>query len=291
MVHSSPTWRWCKHGAANRLRCLADVVAVHGRWPTRPEFMVMMSQGNPAAPVEINRDGHMHWAPVHRSGMIYNHLTRMHTQVQGLHQLPPNIVPVPESTRHPFYGMVKDTPTPFELWPRPMVVALAYHAPASEVSHPMTSTTRTTTALIQSYVRRVETQHHAFHACPRIHPVWSFHRDAWRPFGAPFTWSTISDLDLFTVNSRGDRHKDAVKTLWILLTASTLNLIWTQHNKVQYTDASPLLLPHWFELSLLGWMPSVRRKLRLQDRECPIRTSALHVLHTLRDQANYRRLW
>ncbi|RHY71906.1 hypothetical protein DYB34_012972, partial [Aphanomyces astaci] len=260
--------------------------------------------------------------------------------VQGLHQLPPNIVPVPESTRHPFYGMVKDTPTPFELWPRPMVVALAYHAPASEVSHPMTSTTRTTTALIQSYVRRVrrtcrlppplhgdvwlrllfrmlpvncrfaylqverpdaicctygcgqvETQHHAFHACPRIHPVWSFHRDAWRPFGAPFTWSTISDLDLFTVNSRGDRHKDAVKTLWILLTASTLNLIWTQHNKVQYEDANPLPLPQWFELSFLGWMTSVRRWLRLQDHDCPIRTSALHVLHTLRGQANYRRLW
>ncbi|RHY88949.1 hypothetical protein DYB35_009494 [Aphanomyces astaci] len=340
VVHSSPTRRWCKHGAANRLRCLADVVAVHGRWPTRPEFMVMMSQGNPAAPVEINRDGHMHWAPVHRSGMIYNHLTRMHTQVQGLHQLPPNTVPVPESTRHPFYGMVKDTPTPFELWPRPMVVALAYHAPASEVSHPMASTTRTTTALIQSYVRRVrrtcrlppplhgdvwlrllfrmlpvncrfaylqverpdaicctygcgqvETQHHAFHACPQIHPVWSFHRDAWRPFGAPFTWSTISDLDLFTVNSRGDRHKDAVKTLWILLTASTLNLIWTQHNKVQYEDANPLPLPQWFELSFLGWMTSVRRWLRLQDHDCPIRTSALYVLHTLRGQANYRRLW
>ncbi|RLO10915.1 hypothetical protein DYB28_012980 [Aphanomyces astaci] len=138
---------------------------------------------------------------------------------------------------------------------------------------------------------QVETQHHAFHACPRIHPVWSFHRDAWRPFGAPFTWSTISDLDLFTVNSRGDRHKDAVKTLWILLTASTLNLIWTQHNKVQYEDANPLPLPQWFELSFLGWMTSVRRWLRLQDHDCAIRTSALYVLHTLRDQANYRRLW
>ncbi|RHY84713.1 hypothetical protein DYB26_016136 [Aphanomyces astaci] len=73
--------------------------------------------------------------------------------------------------------------------------------------------------------------------------------------------------------------------------ASTLNLIWTQHNKVQYEDASPLPLPQWFELSFLGWMTSVRLWLRLQDHGSPIRISALYVLHTLRGQANYRRLW
>ncbi|ETV67859.1 hypothetical protein H257_15983 [Aphanomyces astaci] len=57
IVNSPPTRRWCSHGACNRLRCLADIVAVHGRWPTRPEFMVMMCQGNPAAPVERGNDG------------------------------------------------------------------------------------------------------------------------------------------------------------------------------------------------------------------------------------------
>ncbi|RLO09020.1 hypothetical protein DYB28_012513, partial [Aphanomyces astaci] len=84
----------------------------------------------------------------------------------------------------------------------------------------------------------------------------------------------------------GDRHKDALQTLWILLTASTLHLIWTEHNKVQYEDKTPLPPTAWNELSFLGWTMSVRRWLRLQDPDCPLRSSVLHVLHTLRAPAN-----
>ncbi|RHY60109.1 hypothetical protein DYB30_005852 [Aphanomyces astaci] len=340
IVNSPPTRRWCSHGAYNQLRCLADIVAVHGRWPTRPEFMVMMCQGNPAAPVERGNDGRMQWAPVYRSGMIYTHLTCVYARVQGLSQLPPLPTPAAPTARHPFYGLAKDVPTPFELWPRRMVLALAYHAPATETHHPMSSTARATAAALHNYVRRVrqtcrlpppvhgdvwlrllfrmlpvncrfaylqverpdviccaygcggvETQHHAFHACPQIHPVWTFHRDAWRCYGVTFSWSTISDLDLFTVNARGHHHQDALKTLWILLIASTLHLIWTEHNKVQYEAATPLPPPAWNELSFLGWKMSVRRWLRLQDPDCPLRSSVLEVLRTLRVQAPYRPLW
>ncbi|RLO13460.1 hypothetical protein DYB28_006399, partial [Aphanomyces astaci] len=91
-----------------------------------------------------------------------------------------------------------------------------------------------------------------------------FHRDAWRCYGVTFSWSTISDLDLFTVNARGHHHQDALKTLWI---------------------------PAWNELSFLGWKMSVRRWLRLQDPDCPLRSSVLEVLRTLRVQAPYRPLW
>ncbi|ETV71808.1 hypothetical protein H257_12952 [Aphanomyces astaci] len=114
----------------------------------------------------------------------------------------------------------------------------------------------------------VETQHHAFHACPLIHRVWAFHSDAWRCYGVTFSWSTISDLDLFTVNARGHHHQDALKTLWILFIASTLHLIWSEHNK----------------LSFLGWKMSVRRWLRLQHPDCALRSSVLEVLQTLRVQ-------
>jgi exonuclease III len=340
IVSTPPTRRWCSYGASNQLRCLADIAAVHGRWPTRPEFMVMMSQGNPAAPVAIGRDGTMQWATVYRSGMIYNHLSCVHTNVLGLNQLPQLATPAPAMTRHPFYGMAKVAPIPFELWPRRMVLALAYHAPLTEGYHPMSSAVRTTTAAIQSYVRRVrqtcripppvqgdvwlrllfcmipvncrfahlqverpdaiccaygcgavETQHHAFHACPQIYSVWSFHRAAWQRYGVSFAWSTMADLDLFTVNERGGHLKDAIKTLWILLTASTLHLIWTKHNKVQYEDATPLPSYAWNELSFVGWTMSVRRWLRLQDPDCPLRSSVLRVLHALRSSANYRPLW
>ncbi|KAF0712012.1 Aste57867_4939 [Aphanomyces stellatus] len=95
----------------------------------------------------------------------------------------------------------------------------------------------------------------------------------------------------FSVNANGDRLKDALKTLWTLLTAATLHLIWTQHNLVQYEDAGALPPRAWTELSFLGWMASVRRWLRLQDPDCPVRSSALNVLATLRVQGGYRALW
>ncbi|KAF0702722.1 hypothetical protein As57867_007729, partial [Aphanomyces stellatus] len=138
---------------------------------------------------------------------------------------------------------------------------------------------------------QVETQHHAFHACAHVSPVWAFHRNAWSRFGVSFGWSTISDLDRFSVNVHGDRHKDALKTLWALLTASTLHLIWSERNKAQFEDAAVLPRRVWLELSFLGWMTSVRRWLRLQDPACPTRASALDVLAQLRVQAPYRPLW
>ncbi|KAF0706607.1 hypothetical protein As57867_006709, partial [Aphanomyces stellatus] len=170
IVDAPPIRRWCSHGVANRLRCLSDIAAVHGRWPSRSEFIVMMSQGNPPAPVHLGRDGRMCRAPVRRSGMVYNHLTAVYHQVNRPHQAGPPIPPVAPAARHAFYAMVKGVPTPFELWPRDMVIALGYHAPATPVRHPMTSTTRTTTAALRGYIRRVR------RTCRLPPPV---HGDVW----------------------------------------------------------------------------------------------------------------
>ncbi|ETW06592.1 hypothetical protein H310_02810 [Aphanomyces invadans] len=93
------------------------------------------------------------------------------------------------------------------------------------------------------------------------------------------------------VNQVGDPHKEALGILWRLLVGATLHLIWAQHNKVQYEDATPLPYLAWTELSFLGWMTSVRRWLRLQDPDCPVRSSVVCVLHNLRVQAAYRFLW
>ncbi|KAF0717289.1 Aste57867_2386 [Aphanomyces stellatus] len=135
---------------------------------------------------------------------------------------------------------------------------------------------------------QVESQRHAFHECATIITVWTFHQDAWSRFGVSFSWLAISDFDRFSVNANGDRLKDALKTLWTLLTAATLHFIWTQHNLVQYDDAGALPRRAWTELSFLGWMASVRRWLRLQDPNYPIRSSALDVL---RVQGGYHALW
>ncbi|KAF0700476.1 Aste57867_9005 [Aphanomyces stellatus] len=116
-------------------------------------------------------------------------------------------------------------------------------------------------------------------------------RPRWCRFGVTFSWSTISDVDLFSVNEYGDRLKAALKTLWALLTAAVLHLNWTEHNKVQYDGASALSCHVWNELSFLSWTASVRQWLRLQDPDCPVRSSAFEVMATQRVQGGYRALW
>ncbi|ETV89773.1 hypothetical protein H310_15398, partial [Aphanomyces invadans] len=170
VVTTPPTRRWCMYGVANGLHSLHGIVAVHGRWPTRQEFISMMSQDNRAARVELGSDGSMQWAPVYRAVMLYNHLTAVHQAIPQGHQDPPPTTPAAPMSRHPFYGLVKDTPQPFELWPRTMVLALAHHAPVADMPHPMASSARTTPADLRGYVRRVR------RVCRQLPPL---HGDVW----------------------------------------------------------------------------------------------------------------
>ena len=149
-----------------------------------------------------------------------------------------------------------------------------------------------TTAVCCAYgCGAIETEHHAFHQCHHVYPVWLFHAKAWRCYGVNFSWSTISNLDLFYVNQRGAPMKDAVFLIWSLLTASTLYTIWTQHNAVQYDNKNPLPSTAWEELTFLGWTASLRRWLRLQDPDSCDRVAVLDVLGILKSQPNYRVLW
>ncbi|KAF0708723.1 hypothetical protein AaE_013111 [Aphanomyces astaci] len=299
-----------------------------------------MSNGNPHAPIELGPNGSMRWALVHRSGMIYKHLTRVYEQLtQSFHGVPPAdpTLPVPP---HPFRTLVKDVAQPFELWPRSFVMNLAYHAPAEPVRHPMTNANHDTPTTLRSYLQRVrqtcrtpppvqgdvwlrllfhmlpvnsrfaylqstrpdaiccaygcgavETQSHAFYSCPHVHPIWTFHTASWSYFGVNFSWDSISDLDNFTVSPRSVPRKDALRILWSLLTATTVHLIWTQHNLIQYEHHTPLPPDAWHQLTFIGWMTSVRRWLRLQLPDCPLRTTVLQVLYSLRGRPNYRVLW
>ncbi|ETV69955.1 hypothetical protein H257_14542 [Aphanomyces astaci] len=137
----------------------------------------------------------------------------------------------------------------------------------------------------------IETQSHTFHSCHRVHPVWLFHASAWRRFGVTFSCESIFDVDSFAVNPCSVPRKDAIQLLWTHLVATILHLIWTQHNLIQYEDQPPLPPDAWHQLTFIGWMTSVRRWLRLQLPHCPLRTTVLQVLYSLRGHPNYRVLW
>jgi hypothetical protein len=113
----------------------------------------------------------------------------------------------------------------------------------------------------------VETEHHAFHACASIYPIWSFHANAWGHFGVNFAWSSITQLDHFPTNARGAADKDVLQLLWHLFVAATLHLVWREHNEVQYEGKVPLPELTWREITFLAWTSSVRRWLRLQDAD------------------------
>lgn len=137
----------------------------------------------------------------------------------------------------------------------------------------------------------VETQHHAFHTCGHVYPLWTFHATAWRCYGVPFDWAAITNFDRFQVNARGAPHKDALFVLWSLLCASNLYSVWTQHNAIKYDDKSPLPCAAWQELSFISWTASIRRWLRQHDPDDPERLAMLTVLRTLLQQQGYRALW
>ncbi|OQR88608.1 hypothetical protein ACHHYP_06725 [Achlya hypogyna] len=130
----------------------------------------------------------------------------------------------------------------------------------------------------------VETEHHALHACPVVQPLWHLHASAWVVYGVSFEWPSITQLDSFPTNARARNDKLAVQLLWHLLVGATLHLIWTLHNAVQYDNHSVPPPATLAELSFLHRMASVRRWLRLQPPDCPLRASALRVLNVLRWQ-------
>ncbi|OQR88591.1 hypothetical protein ACHHYP_06734 [Achlya hypogyna] len=164
------TRRWCLHGAANGIRCLGDVVARTGRWPSKPDFIRMMSHANPAARVELGPTGTMQLAPVARANSIYHHLRRLHDSITVTHRGLPEATHATPPSAHRYSAMVKKRPTPFQLWPKGLIRDLARHAPVQDVAHPMATSTRTSTEDIHRYMHRVR------RILRRLPPV---HGDVW----------------------------------------------------------------------------------------------------------------
>ncbi|KAH9079079.1 hypothetical protein Ae201684P_019074 [Aphanomyces euteiches] len=68
----------------------------------------------------------------------------------------------------------------------------------------------------------VETMQHILFDCKFVKPVWNWHQAAWRPFGIPFTWNTIINLDEFAVSEEWVPHFSVIRRLWVLLVSTLL---------------------------------------------------------------------
>ncbi|KAF0710823.1 Aste57867_5461 [Aphanomyces stellatus] len=303
VASSPPTRRWCSHGAANR-------------YTVSMTLSLCMEDGRPETNVELGNDGRMRCASVHHSRVVYNHLTGVYQTVNRAHQPPQPRTPAAPAGRHPFYGVVKEAPLPFELWPRAKVVAMAYHAPAADASHPMSSTTRTTTAALRSYVKRV------WRTCRLPPPV---HGDVWlrllfrmlpvncrfaylqvdrptryaAPMAAAMLKPNIMPCMRAPTSAPCGRFTGMPGAVWALLyrgrqSRTSIFFLSARIVTSQGRDQDSVDPPHG-----RGPPPhldraqqaSLRRWLRLQDPECPVRSSALEVMATLRVQGGYRALW
>jgi hypothetical protein len=106
-----------------------------------------------------------------------------------------------------------------------------------------------------------------------------------------FAWVAIKNVDAFHVNHRGTPLKDALYILWSLLVGGTLHILWRQHNATKFDEKHLPPATVMQELTFNTWTTSIRRWLRLQEPDDPVRRDLLTALGVLQEQPHYRGLW
>ncbi|KAH9146465.1 hypothetical protein AeRB84_009658 [Aphanomyces euteiches] len=103
-----------------------------------------------------------------------------------------------------------------------------------------------------------------------IHPVrlqvcqavWNWHQAAWRPFGIPFTWNTIINLDEFAVSEEWVPHFSVIRRLWVLLVSTLQRDFWIHRNRTKFEGKPVPYIQAVKEVSLVSWTANIRRMLR-----------------------------
>jgi len=143
-----PESRWlCQHGLSNGLRSLRDFLhntgtRFKGYWPDFTRFHQAMASGYRGLTVN-NTQGRI-WIDLERNVWpVFNHLSTVYDAVCTRLRVRRDVSleDVAEAP-HPFRQEIKDQDTPFELWPRRVVVAMAYHGPRLAAPHPTSTPAR-----------------------------------------------------------------------------------------------------------------------------------------------------
>lgn len=125
----------------------------------------------------------------------------------------------------------------------------------------------------------IDTLQHALHGCERIADLWSDHAAAWSTTGATFSWFAITNVDSFQATNVSCQRAKAIYQLWVMLVGVVLSSIWTHHNLVLHQQKQLPPRHALFELTFVLWMATVRRNLRHLDRDDPLHSDMLYVLH------------
>jgi hypothetical protein len=172
---SVPARQVCQHGLSNGLRSLRDFLhnagpRFRGYWPDFDRFQQAMSSGYSGLEVDM-RFGQIWITLVPYLRTVHTHLTAVLDAVRTrLHvRRDVSLADVAEAP-HAFRKLVKNQDTPFELWPRREVVAMAYHGPRLAAPHPTSTPTRVGYEAARQYMTLLK------ESCRLLTPV---HGDVW----------------------------------------------------------------------------------------------------------------
>ncbi|KAG9398175.1 hypothetical protein AC1031_014777 [Aphanomyces cochlioides] len=120
-----------------------------------------------------------------------------------------------------------------------------------------------------------------------VKPVWNWHQAAWRPFGIPFTWNTIINLDEFAVSEEWVSHFSVIRRLWVLLVSSLLRDFWIHRNRTKFEGKTVPYIQAVKEVSLVSWTANIRRMLRDPTMDSDEAMQVSEIVEKLKSHTNY----
>ncbi|KAH9051059.1 hypothetical protein Ae201684P_022128 [Aphanomyces euteiches] len=132
---------------------------------------------------------------------------------------------------------------------------------------------------------------HILFDCKFVKPVWNWHQAAWRPFGIPFTWNTIINLDEFAVSEEWVPHFSVIRRLWVLLVSTLLRDFWIHRNRTKFEGKPVPYIQAVKEVSLVSWTANIRRMLRDPTIDSDEAMQVSEIVDKLKSHTNYTWFW
>ncbi|KAH9139723.1 hypothetical protein AeRB84_015985, partial [Aphanomyces euteiches] len=115
---------------------------------------------------------------------------------------------------------------------------------------------------------------------------WNWHQAAWRPFGIPFTWNTIINLDEFAVSEEWVPQFSVIRRFWVLLVSTLLRDFWIHRNRTKFEGKPVPYIQAVKEVSLVSWTASIRRTLRDPTNDSDEAMQVSEIVDKLKSHTN-----
>ncbi|KAH9111196.1 hypothetical protein LEN26_013529 [Aphanomyces euteiches] len=233
------------------------------------------------------------------------------------------VVPPNREVQFPVGQVWKNVFVLFQQWPRKYIRSICFCAPLLTKQHPLSSDSRNNDVAIKKYMNttvkplmRYPTPLQAdmwwrilFRMLPvnsrfflfktptlalsnaPILLVWNWPQAAWRPFGIPFTWNTIINLDEFEVSEEWVPQFSVIRRLWVLLVSTLLRDFWIHRNRTKFEGKPVPYIQAVKEVSLVSWTASIRRMLRDPTIDSDEAMHVSEIVDKLKSHTNYTWFW